>query len=59
VRTIVALGQALRLTLVAEGIENQRQADLLLGLGCDIAQGYHYSPPLPAADLARWLGRAG
>jgi diguanylate cyclase (GGDEF)-like protein/PAS domain S-box-containing protein len=58
VRTIVALGQALRLTLVAEGIENQRQAELLLGLGCDIAQGYHYSPPLPADDLIRWLDQA-
>ncbi|MGE5472428.1 MAG: PAS domain S-box protein [Bacteroidota bacterium] len=57
VRTIVALGQTLRLTLVAEGIENEAQAALLKGLGCDIAQGYYYSPPLTAGDLAGWLDR--
>ena len=55
VRTIVALGQALHLTLVAEGIENEQQANLLKSLGCDIAQGYFYSPPLTEVDLVSWL----
>ena len=57
VRTIVALGQALHLTLVAEGIENEQQAELLRGLGCDIAQGYFYSRPLTETDLVSWLGQ--
>ena len=58
VRTIVALGQALRLTLVAEGIENEHQAKLLKDLGCDFAQGYLYSPPLTEADLVAWLDKS-
>ncbi|RTL25746.1 MAG: EAL domain-containing protein [Rhodocyclaceae bacterium] len=55
VRTIVALGQSLGLALIAEGVENAQQAALLKALGCCIAQGYFYSPPLSAADLATWL----
>lgn len=55
VRTIVALGQTLGLGLIAEGIENEQQAALLKALGCGVAQGYFYSPPLSAADLATWL----
>jgi EAL domain-containing protein (putative c-di-GMP-specific phosphodiesterase class I) len=55
VRTIVALGQALRLTLVAEGIENEQQAELLRGLGCGIAQGHLYARPMPGSDLIEWL----
>lgn len=55
VRTIVALGQALHLTLVAEGIENEQQAELLRGLGCGIAQGYYYARPMTGSDLIDWL----
>ncbi|HSG22043.1 MAG TPA: EAL domain-containing protein, partial [Azonexus sp.] len=55
VKTIVALGQALKLTMIAEGIESSSQADLLHALGCDQAQGYLFSRPLPADELAQWL----
>jgi len=55
VKTIVALGQALKPTMIAEGIESSSQADLLHALGCDQAQGYLFSRPLPADDLAKWL----
>ncbi|HIK46362.1 MAG TPA: EAL domain-containing protein [Leptolyngbyaceae cyanobacterium M65_K2018_010] len=46
VHTIIALGQKLGMTLVAEGIETQRQIDLLLEMGCRQGQGYFFSPPL-------------
>jgi len=59
VKTIVALGQALKLTLIAEGIESSSQADLLRALGCDLAQGYLFSRPLPADELVAWLDRPG
>ncbi|NWB90447.1 two-component system response regulator [Pseudomonas agarici] len=47
VEAIIKLGQALGLELVAEGVETQRQADLLLERGCRIMQGYLYCRPLP------------
>jgi diguanylate cyclase (GGDEF)-like protein/PAS domain S-box-containing protein len=50
VRAVVGLGQALGLTIVAEGIENEHQEAILRALGCDDAQGYFYSPAL--SDLA-------
>ena len=45
-RSIIALARALRMRVVAEGVELQRQADLLVELGCDEMQGFLYSPPL-------------
>jgi predicted signal transduction protein with EAL and GGDEF domain len=55
VRTIVDLGDNLGLKVVAEGIENQETLDELEAIGCDFAQGYFMSRPLPADDLSRWL----
>jgi EAL domain-containing protein (putative c-di-GMP-specific phosphodiesterase class I) len=46
ITSIVSLAQALRLHVVAEGVETQQQADRLLALGCDQAQGYLFSPPV-------------
>jgi diguanylate cyclase (GGDEF)-like protein len=48
VGAVVALAQALGLTVVAEGVETAVQLERLRGLGCDLAQGYHLAPPLPA-----------
>lgn len=42
--------------VIAEGVETPKQADLLLEYGCDTAQGYLYSRPLPEADLTARLG---
>jgi diguanylate cyclase (GGDEF)-like protein/PAS domain S-box-containing protein len=54
---IVNLGHTLRLTVVAEGVENAAQADLLRQHGCDQAQGFHFARALPAADVEVLLGR--
>jgi diguanylate cyclase (GGDEF)-like protein len=43
----ISLGHHLGLEVVAEGVENQAQYDLLRKLGCDTVQGYYLSPPLP------------
>ena len=50
VRALVALTHSLGARCVAEGIEYWEQSESLHQLGCDLAQGYLFSPPLPAAD---------
>jgi diguanylate cyclase (GGDEF)-like protein len=55
VRSTVGLAHDLGLTVVAEGVEDQATWDLLEKLGCDVAQGYFLSHPLPAAELGEWL----
>jgi EAL domain-containing protein (putative c-di-GMP-specific phosphodiesterase class I)/CheY-like chemotaxis protein len=49
------MAQQLQLHVVAEGIEDLSDWNLLRELGCDDAQGYYIARPMPAADLARWL----
>jgi len=58
VATSVELAHALGLRVVAEGVEDEPTFALLRTLGCDIAQGYHLSRPLAAADFAAWLQAA-
>jgi EAL domain-containing protein (putative c-di-GMP-specific phosphodiesterase class I) len=56
VQAIVAMAHALRLTVVAEGVETPEQLQALRVLGCDEYQGYLESPALPAADFeAKYL----
>jgi EAL domain-containing protein (putative c-di-GMP-specific phosphodiesterase class I) len=52
---VIAMGHSMRMKVVAEGVETQRQADFLRGLGCDQMQGYLLSRPLPPAQLRQWL----
>lgn len=47
VNSITQLGRSLRLSVVAEGIENQAQVDTLVEMGCRYGQGYFYSRPMP------------
>jgi diguanylate cyclase (GGDEF)-like protein/PAS domain S-box-containing protein len=55
VRTIVRLGKSLGMGTVAEGIENVVQLTALREVGCDFAQGYYLSRPVPAAEAGRLL----
>ncbi len=58
VEAVIALAHGLGIGVVAEGIETERQAERLRELGCDLGQGYLFSPPVPAEKTARLL-RAG
>lgn len=55
IKTILALGQTLKLAVVAEGVETESQANLLKSFGCDLVQGYLYARPMPADELENWL----
>jgi PAS domain S-box-containing protein len=51
VASIVGLGHSLGMVTIAEGVERQIEADMLTSLGCDIGQGWLFSPPVPAAQV--------
>jgi EAL domain-containing protein (putative c-di-GMP-specific phosphodiesterase class I) len=51
VHTIIQLGESLKLSIVAEGVETQQQFDYLTKLGCNTFQGYLFSKPLPEAEF--------
>jgi diguanylate cyclase (GGDEF)-like protein len=55
VRSIIDLAHNLDLRAVAEGVEDQGIMNRLTELGCDVAQGYHISRPLPAERFEQWM----
>jgi diguanylate cyclase (GGDEF)-like protein len=59
VRSTIGLGQNLGLRVVAEGVEDEETLAQLTTLGCDLAQGYFLSRPVPASELADWLAQRG
>ena len=56
VSSMVRLASELGIWAVAEGVETEQQLDALRSLGCDFAQGFLFSRPLPAADLIAAFG---
>jgi EAL domain-containing protein (putative c-di-GMP-specific phosphodiesterase class I) len=59
VGAIAGLGKNLGLELVAEGVENQALLKHLVGFGCEIGQGYHFSRPMQAVQVLDWLANNG
>ena len=55
VKAIIDLGHALGMRVVAEGVENERTLTELRSLGCDLAQGYLFTPALPAQNFLTWV----
>lgn len=55
VKSIISLGKNMKMKIIAEGVEEQKEAQELLRLGCDLAQGYYFSRPIPEADLTSFM----
>jgi len=55
--TIISLGNKLNMTMLAEGIETKAQLERLLLLGCELGQGFLFSPAVPDVEIATMLSR--
>ena len=55
VKAIIAMAHTLNVKVIAEGVERTEQLDLLKSFGCDMAQGYLFSRPVPAAEFTKQL----
>jgi diguanylate cyclase (GGDEF)-like protein len=56
VEAIIALGKAMELEVIAEGVETDLQYAIVRRLGCDLVQGYFIARPMPAEQLLQWCG---
>jgi EAL domain-containing protein (putative c-di-GMP-specific phosphodiesterase class I)/GGDEF domain-containing protein len=57
VRSIIDLAHHLQIKVVAEGVEDAQTLQILIGMGCNRAQGYHIGAPIPAADFITTINR--
>ena len=55
VEALVALGHALGLSVVAEGVENEGQLDVVRSIGCDLVQGFFFAPAVPAGQVVHLI----
>jgi EAL domain-containing protein (putative c-di-GMP-specific phosphodiesterase class I) len=55
VRSTIQLGHSLKLRVIAEGIETPEHLEELTDFGCDVAQGFHLSRPIPPDQIVAWI----
>jgi EAL domain-containing protein (putative c-di-GMP-specific phosphodiesterase class I) len=55
VQAILSLGSAMGLSVMAEGVETEEQREYLAALGCDLYQGYLFSPPVAINELEKFI----
>lgn len=57
-KVVLDLGHGLGMRVIAEGVETERQREILLRLGCEEAQGYLFARPMAVTEIEAWLRRA-
>ena len=57
VQGVIGLAKAFRRNVIAEGVETVAHGELLLPLGCELAQGYAIARPMPASELPGWIAQ--
>lgn len=55
VDAIIAMAHRLKLQVIGEGVETDNQLEFIRESGCDLAQGYYFSEPLPPEEFAKWV----
>lgn len=55
VQSIIALAKNMKMKIIAEGVEEEREAAMLRDLGCDMAQGYLFARPMPESDVTAFV----
>ena len=58
INSVINMAKELQMTTVAEGVEDQKQSDLLKQMGCDIVQGFFYARPMPENQYEMLLHNA-
>ena len=59
IELIIDIADYLHVPVVAEGVETEGQLEILKNAGCDIVQGYYFSPPLPVEEFEKLLEKEG
>jgi EAL domain-containing protein (putative c-di-GMP-specific phosphodiesterase class I) len=54
---VIGLARAFGRQVIAEGLESIEHGELLLRLGCDVAQGYFIARPMPPAEVPDWVAK--
>lgn len=54
---VIGLTEAFQHEVIAEGVETIAHGQMLMSIGCDLAQGFVIAPPMPADNIANWLGQ--
>jgi diguanylate cyclase (GGDEF)-like protein len=57
VESVIGLGRAFRIRVVAEGVKDRTTRDAIVTLGCPVAQGYYYSAPVAPRDFVAWVNQ--
>lgn len=55
IKIMVKIARKFKMSVVAEGVEDERTLDILREIGCNYAQGYHFSKPIPAREFEQWV----
>ena len=59
IKSIIDLGKNMKMKVIAEGVEEKEEAQILRTLGCDMAQGYYFAKPMAETDLNAYVINAG
>jgi diguanylate cyclase (GGDEF)-like protein/PAS domain S-box-containing protein len=57
VQGVISLASVFKRDVIAEGVETKVHGDLLLSIGCELAQGYGIARPMPADDMPKWVAQ--
>ena len=54
-KMVISIAKAMKMPVIAEGVEEKAEVDILKEMGCDVIQGFYFSKPLPAEDMGKMI----